>query len=303
MELTPQHRESLIRKNIWVGMILSAFLVVFKVAIGIAYNSRAVIMDGFHSLSDFSTDIIILFGARYWSQPPDAEHPYGHRRIETIVTLIIGGILLLAGVWMGISAIHALVIQHETATPGWPAFWVAVISVVSKEWLYQWTKRVGRKTHSLALQANAWHHRSDALSSIPVAIVVFAARFWPQLAFLDSVGAAIVAAFLLQAAYKIVRPAFNEILEFGAPRQMMADIVQLAKDVPGVMNVHGIRSRYAGANLFIDLHVMVNPKLTVEEGHAITSKVCDVIHANTQNVIEVLVHLEAYKRDRHKSQF
>ena len=296
MELTPQHRESLIRKNIWIGMILSALLVVFKVAIGITYNSRAVIMDGFHSLSDFSTDIIILLGAKYWSQPPDAEHPYGHRRIETIVTLIIGGVLLLAGLGMGVSAMHTLVIKHEVASlPGWPAFWIAVVSVVSKEWLYQWTKRVGRKTRSLALQANAWHHRSDALSSIPVAIVVFAARFWPKLAFLDSVGAIVVAAFIIQVAYKIVRPAFNELLEFGAPRQMTEDLVQLAKSVPGVLEVHGIRSRYAGANLFIDLHVMVDPNLSVKEGHAITSRVCNAIHAHTQNVIEVLVHLEAYK--------
>ena len=181
------------------------------------------------------------------------------------------------------------------ASPGWIAFAVTVAAIVSKDWLYRWTFAVGKRRHSVALQANAWHHRSDALSSIPVAVVVVVALFWPSLAFLDSVGAVVVAVFLFQAAYKIIRPSLNELLEFGAPVALRRDIEALAMGVPGVLSVHAIRSRYAGSELFVDLHIQVDPQMTVEDGHAISSKVCDLIHRHAPNVLDVLVHLEPYK--------
>jgi len=298
MELNAQHREHHIRFNIWVGMTLSAVLVVLKMTVGTLFHSRVLITDGLHSLTDFSTDIVLLFGSRYWSQPPDAEHPYGHRRIETVISTAIGLVLLLAGVWMGGRALWTLISGTEVVAPGWPVFVVALISVVSKEWLYRWTMRVSRTTQSVALHANAWHHRSDALSSIPVAIVVCIAYFYPSLAWLDSVGALIVALFLIQAAYRIIRTSLNELLEFGAPKRLRRDIKALARSIPGVKDVHGLRSRYLGSSLFIDLHVLVDPDMTVREGHEITSKVCDAIHAATKEVSEVLVHLEPYKGDK-----
>jgi len=293
-----QPRERHIRFNVWVGMLLSAVLMVLKMTVGFLFNSRALIADGLHSLTDFSTDIVILFGSRYWSQPPDAEHPYGHRRIETVISMSIGLVLLLAGAWMVGKALWTLLSGAESVAPGWPVFVIALMSIISKEWLYRWTTRAARKTQSVALQANAWHHRTDALSSIPVAIVVCIAYFRPNWAWLDCVGAFIVALFLIQAAYRIIRTALNELLEFGAPKRLRKNIEALARSIPGVKDVHGLRSRYVGSSLFVDLHVQVDPNMTVRDGHEITSKVCDAIHVATKEVSEVLVHLEPYKGNK-----
>ena len=293
-------RERDIRRNVVCGMALNLALVCVKWLAGWFGGSRALMMDAVHSLTDFATDAMLLVGSRYWSTPPDEEHPYGHRRIETVIAVVVGIVLCVTGIALAYPALRALSRYAlgqgaPMAAPGWLAFAVAAASIVSKEWLYRWTMRTGRRLHSVALQANAWHHRSDALSSIPVATVIVIALFWPSLAFLDSVGAVVVAVFLAQAAYKIIRPSLNELLELGAPKALQRDIEALAMEIPGVRSVHAIRSRYAGAALFIDLHIQVHPKTTVEDGHAISSKVCSVIHCHTANVLDVLIHVEPYK--------
>jgi cation diffusion facilitator family transporter len=289
-------RDAAIRRNVIWGMVINIVLTALKLFVGISVKSRALISDAIHSFSDLFTDVIILVGARYWSRPPDAEHPYGHRRIETFVTVIVGSVLALAAVMLGGEAFNAL--RHPGGSPpsppGWAAFWVAIVSVVVKEALYQWTAAVGRKTRSLALQANAWHHRSDALSSIPVALAIAGSRLFPALAFLDSVGAIIVAFMLLHVAYRIMRPAIGELMEIGAPPALARSIASTARGVPGVLNIHSIRTRYSGARLMVDMHVMVDPDLPVREGHAISSRICDAIHRHSSETLEVLIHIEPF---------
>lgn len=293
-ELIDTTRDATIRHNVVWGMAINSVLTALKLAVGILTKSRALISDAAHSFSDFSTDIVILIGARYWSRPPDAEHPYGHRRIETLVSVIIGGALALTAFILGGEAFNALRHAERSSSPGWVAFWVAAVSIIVKEGLYQWTTAVGRRTQSLALQANAWHHRSDALSSLPVALAIAASRLFPALAFLDSVGAIIVAFMLLHVAYRIMRAAVGELAEIGAPPALAKNIAAIARGVPGVLNVHSIRTRYSGARLMVDMHVMVDPGLSVRAGHEISSKVCAAIHRHSSETLEVLTHIEPF---------
>lgn len=301
IEENPVAREHAIRSNVWCGMGLNVLLTLCKLVVGFVTQSRALISDAVHSFSDFFTDGVILVGSRFWSQPPDAGHPYGHRRIETLVTVLVGGVLAMAGIVIGADAIGAILHSDRVVTPGWPAFWIAIISIISKEWLYRWTTAVGHRTGSLALQANAWHHRSDAISSIPVAIAIAASHISPAFHFLDSVGALIVSGLLLQVAWHIMGPALGELTEIGAPKKLTDEIARLARAVPGVKDVHSVRTRYSGARLLVDMHVLVDPEIPVREGHAIASRVCDALHGHYKSIVEVLTHLEPYTPGAHKS--
>ncbi len=275
-------------------MFINIALMSIKFIAGWVMGSRALVSDAVHSFSDFFTDAIILLGARFWSEPPDINHPYGHRRIETLTSIIVGLTLTLVGFYIAWDAILALTRENTHEPPGWLAFWVALLSVITKETLYRWTVSVARQTECLALHANAWHHRSDAFSSIPVAIAIAGAHLIPSLRFLDNVGAIIVAALLIQVSYRIVRPAIDEISEIGAPRDLMHDIEVRARNVQGVLDVHAVRTRYIGSKMLVDMHILVDPALTVEQGHAIASRVCDELHSHVNNIVEVLTHIEPF---------
>jgi len=279
-------------------MVINIVLMVVKSLAGWATGSRALISDAVHSFSDFFTDAVILLGSRFWSEPPDTNHPYGHRRIETLTSITVG--LTLAGVGLYIAWDAILALTRETARhpPGWIAFWIAILSIVFKEALYRWTVSVARKTECLALHANAWHHRSDAFSSIPVAIAIAGAHLIPGLRFLDNVGAIIVAVLLIQVSYRIVRPALDEVSEIGAPHDLLHDIEARARNVSGVKDVHAVRTRYIGSKMLVDMHVLVDPALTVEQGHAIASQVCAELHTHVNNIVEVLTHIEPFGIER-----
>jgi cation diffusion facilitator family transporter len=146
---------------------------------GFFASSQALVADAIHSLSDSATDIAVIIGAAFWSSPADDEHPYGHARIETVITFLIGLTLALVGLWLGFRALVTIT-APDLRAPGWTAFWVAILSIGVKEWLYRWTVRVGKRIRSTALIANAWHHRSDGFSSVPVAIAILATHLFPE---------------------------------------------------------------------------------------------------------------------------
>ena len=284
-------REQRIGRVAWIGLWINLVLAALKFLAGWVGHSHAVFSDGVHSLSDCSTDVALLIGNRFWGKPADDLHPYGHRRIETLVAIGIGVVLAIAGVAMGVHAIH-LLRRATPVRPGGVAFCVAVVSIVVKELLYRWTQREGRATHSLALQANAWHHRSDALSSLPVAVAVAGAWLVPSWRFLDQVGSVLVSAFVLHAAHRVLWPALRELSESGAPEGVLSEIETLALAVPGVVEVHRLRTRYVGARLHADLHVLVDGALSVREGHEIATHVSSRIVREAADVIDVVVHLE-----------
>ncbi len=288
-----------VRQVTLVGLLLNLGLCAVKFVAGTLGHSRAVVADAVHSLSDLTTDIAVLAGSAVWDKPPDAGHPYGHRRFETMVALFVGGMLGLAGLGLGWNALTAFR-TPSAHTPGAIALVAALISILTKELLYRWTLRCGKRVGSIALEANAHHHRSDALSSIPTALAVAVARLGPSWLFLDAVGAVVVSLFILYSAWKIMLPGMMELTDFAAPENVRQRISKIAEGIQGVHEVHNIRTRYVAAHLQIDLHVLVDPSMTVARGHAIGSEVKHRLIEKGPNVFDVIVHLEPYDPDHSK---
>jgi cation diffusion facilitator family transporter len=289
---------AVVRRVTWVGFGVNLVLAAFKLAAGILGNSAAVVADAVHSLSDGVTDVAVLVGIRYWSRPPDEDHPYGHRRIETLVTAFIGMMLAAAAFGLGWHAIEGLTAERDDP-PTLLALIAALTSIVVKEALYHYTRIAGTRVRSSALAANAWHHRSDALSSIPAAVAVGLGLFDPSLAFLDHVGELLVALLVLVAAWKIAAPALDQLIDRGASAADTAAIQRLAEGVPGVREVHDLRTRFSGVGILVDVHVLVTGSLTVCEGHRIADEVKRLLVADGPNVEDVVIHIEPFEEASH----
>jgi cation diffusion facilitator family transporter len=288
-------KEKIVRKVTWVGLLVNVFLAVIKFTAGIYGKSQALVADAVHSLTDLTTDIAVIAGSHYWSRPPDENHPYGHRRLETLVTIFIGIVLIAAGIGVGWKAISTLQ-EKPAAPPGWIAVFAALVSIICKESIYRWTAITGRRVKSPALAANAWHHRTDALSSIPVLIAVAGARIFPSWSFLDHVGAVIVSIFILHASIKIIWPGLGELIDVGAPTETRKMIQDIARKNTGVLQVHDIRTRYISTSIQVDLHIVVKGSITVREGHDIADDVRASIIDAIPEVLDVIVHVDPPER-------
>ncbi len=272
------------------GFGINFLLAGLKFSVGFFGRSQAVMADGVHSLSDMVTDLFVLIGIKFWSAPADECHPYGHQRIETITTVGIASLLAFAAAGLGWRAVHQL--ADPTCPPLSYVFIAPLISIIIKEILFRRTREVGSRIHSPAVMANAWHHRSDVISSIPPLVAVIAAAINPKWAFLDAVGALIVALLILRVAWKIAAPALAELTEKGASPQDLQIIESLACEVSGVCSVHKIRTRRLGAGLFIDLHVVVDGSLTVRDSHEIANVMQKELIDNGPAIADVTVHME-----------
>ena len=282
---------SYIRRVAWIGFLTNIILACLKFAAGYFGRSQALIADAIHSLTDTATDLAVIAGSHFWSRPPDASHPYGHRRLETLVTVFIGLMLATAGVGIGWEAISTLR-EKDAAQPGWIALCAALVSIVTKETLYRWTATAGKKTKSPALVANAWHHRSDAISSLPVLIAVGGALVFPSWSFLDRVGAVVVSIFIIHAAMKIIWPGISELIDAGAPQDVQKLIEDIACSNQGVQEVHKVRTRYISTSIQIDMHIVVDGSISVREGHAIADEVENRIMDSIPNVLDVVIHVD-----------
>ena len=276
------------------GLAANIFLSALKLIAGFWGSSQAVVADGVHSLTDCITDLAILVGVRYWSEPPDPQHPYGHRRIETLVTVGIGTLLALTAAGMMYDAILSFS-KPASGPPGTSALVVALFSIVAKEALYRWTKSVGTRIKSSALIANAWHQRSDALSSVPVAIAVVAATINPHLGYFDGIGALLVCLFILYASWNIIRPGIAQLVDRGATPDEVKAIRKLALSHDAVRDVHQVRTRYSGLGLQVDLHVLVDGALSVHQGHEVAELVQATLLEKAPDVVDVVVHIEPFK--------
>jgi len=289
----------------WVGVWVNLVLVAVKGLSGWWAGSYVLIADAVHSLSDLVTDIVILVGVRYWAAPADSGHPYGHRKIETMVTLSIGLILAGVGLFLAYGAIKALSQAVDRPPAGlalWTALAVVLIAIVSKEWLYRWTAARGTVLKSSALLANAWHHRSDALSSIPTAIALggcaAGAYLGRDLWHLDLVGTVVVAVMIIATAWGIVKPTLDTLLDASAGRKLDAAIRETAAATPGVLSGHKLRTRFLGPDAAeVNLHILVDGSLTVTEGHRIAADVKYRLLALTvpdlgTRIVDVLIHIE-----------
>lgn len=278
----------------WIGLICNLVLAAAKVFAGIVGHSQAVLADALHSLSDCVTDVAVILGVRYWSAPADEDHPHGHGRIETLITMAIGLAVGAVAVGMAVEAIRGLR-TGPGAAPSAIALAAALVSIVVKEALYRWTARVGREVRSPALVANAWHHRSDAISSIPAAAAVAVALIDPEWAVVDRVGAVVVCLLILQAAWRILRPAIDQLVDAGAPAADRRRIEKLALEVDGVEAAHAVRTRYVGSDLAVDLHVEVDGGLSVGEGHTIAVAVRRKLLEEGPDVTDALVQIEPHR--------
>jgi len=284
------------RVTVW-GLIVNSLLCVFKITAGIVGNSQAVVADGVHSISDSATDLALLVGAGYWFEPPDRAHPYGHGRVETMVTLALA--LVLTGVAGGL-AFAALVSLRErhAAQPQLIAFYAAVASIVVKEALYQWTVRVGRRIRSSAMIANAWHHRSDALSSLPAALAVAISRFIPSWSFVDHIGSLVVCLFIFHVAWRIGSKAVQQLIDQGAPSPAVSEMKNIVADIDHVSEVHAVRTRSLGNGWSVDLHMLVDGDMTVRESHRLAELAKQRLLADGPNVLDVVVHVEPLESSR-----
>jgi cation diffusion facilitator family transporter len=273
------------------GALVNLMLAAAKICIGLTALSQALVADGIHSLSDLVTDAVVLVGAAWWTRPPDALHPYGHGRAETLVNLFIGFALAATAagiVYKGLISMTSGEVTHLE----WPALVVAGISVTTKEWLFRWTARRGQQVGSSALVANAWHHRSDALSSVPVLVAVITSWLFPALVFVDQVAAILVAAMLLRAAWNIARPSLNEILETSQDPRLATRVADLAAGFPEIASVHRIRCRRVGGATFVDLHMLLDPKTPVAVAHETAHRFQAAVREDQPQVVEVNAHIE-----------
>jgi cation diffusion facilitator family transporter len=276
------------------GMILNFVLGLVKISTGMIGNSYSAIADGVHSLSDLVTDIAILVGVKFWSAPPDKDHPYGHGRIETIVTLFIGIMLAAAGIGIGYEAVASIRDPH-TVKPGLISLTGIILTIVFKEILFRKTLAIGKKTGSRSVVANAWHHRSDAFSSVIALVSVLTAVLLPGMEFVDHIGGLLVSMLIVKVSFDIVKPAFKELCDAGASQKDIELMKTIASQTEGVKEVHDLRSRQYNSGNYLDLHVLVDDDITVKQGHDIAEKVKDILIEKGPSVIDVVVHIEPYK--------
>ena len=273
-----------------VGALINVLLSVLKVVFGVIGQSQALIADGVHSISDLISDVLVLVAAKHTSKDADANHPYGHGRIETLVTVGLGLLLIAVSGGICIDALHRILEPTSLLHPGWVALMVALISIVSKEYLYHYTMRVAQQFKSKMLRANAWHHRSDAISSVIVLVGVGGSMLgWP---YLDAVAAIGVAIMIGKIGWDISFQSVLELVDTGLEPEHVAIIEDRIQSIPGVKQLHMLRTRRVGGNALVDVHIQVSPKLSVSEGHYIGEKVRSILIEEDDEVSDVMVHID-----------
>lgn len=260
----------------WIGFFVNLLLSVLKLAAGIIGHSGAMIADAVHSLSDFATDIVVLVSLRLSEKPVDKSHDYGHGKYETLATAIIGGALLLVGAgifWGGATKIWNSINGEHIEAPRSIALVAAIISIFIKEWLYRYTVKIGKSIDCQTVIANAWHHRSDAFSSVGTMLGISGAIvLGEKWHILDPLAAVIVSFFIIKVALDISSGSIKELTEESLDELIEGEIIEIASNIQGVSNPHNLRTRRIGNNIAIDLHIRVSPNMLVENAHAIASK-------------------------------
>jgi cation diffusion facilitator family transporter len=280
----------------WVGAGANVALMIFKIWVGILANSQALIADGIHSLTDLFSDFVVILGLKWGRQAEDADHPFGHARIETISSMIIGILLIAVGIGVTYNAILTIY-HHEPTKVGVLAIWAAALSIVVKEVLFWYTIRIGRRLRSLALIGNAWHHRSDALSSVAVLIGVGVAYVKPEWHLADAFAALVVTFFVVKVGGKLTWSAFKELADTAPDREVLDQLKQHASAVDGVQQVHDLRARYSGSQIFVEIHIVVDGALTVRAGHEIAAAVKYRLLEEFTDVTRVITHVDPELKD------
>jgi cation diffusion facilitator family transporter len=285
--MTARYRDT--RRVTWVGIAANLILAGIKVVTGVLGQSQALVLDGVHSLSDLVTDAVVLLAARHAAREADADHPYGHGRIETAATVIVGVLLLATALVLGHDAVQSLG-EPPAGAPGVLTLAVALASVGAKEWLFRYTRAVARALRSRLLEANAWHHRSDALSSIVVAAGIAGAL--SGFLALDAIAAIVVALMVAKAGWELIWHSLRELVDTGLDTAVLQDLRDEAGAVDGVKHVHTLRSRSMGHSVLLDLHIQVGPRVSVSEGHRVGEAVRQRLMQRRPGLGDVMVHVD-----------
>jgi cation diffusion facilitator family transporter len=290
MEITLEQRTKAInRVTIW-GVLVNIMLASTKLVGGVIGQSQALIADGLHSASDLASDGMVLLAAKHAGEDADEDHPYGHERFETIATVALGALLAIVGLGIAYDAITALVSDEVISPPHPFTLWIAAISILSNEVLYHYTKYVGNNIRSKLLIANAWHHRSDAVSSI----VVFIGSAGTQMDMpkLDAYAAIVVALMIIKIGVELGYHSMQELVDKGLEPETVQKVRDKILEHEDVRHLHMLRSRTMGHKALVDVHIEVAPKLSVSEGHHISETVEKSLMENFEEINDVTVHID-----------
>ena len=289
-------RNKEIYKVTLLGGAVNVVLLVFKFVAGIVGHSAAMVADAVHSLSDFVTDVIVLIFVHISGKPKDKSHDYGHGKFETLATTVVSMSLLVvaAGIlYSGVMKIVAWANGTQLEAPGMLALWAALLSIVLKEATFRYSMVKARQLHSQAVEANAWHHRSDALSSVGTAIgiggAIFLGERWTVL---DPVASVIVGLFIVKVSLNLLRVGIGDLMEQSLPDEVEAEILRLAASVPGVSDPHELRTRRIGNHYAIELHILVDGDLPLREAHEKASQVEELLRSHYGEETHIAVHVE-----------
>ena len=274
----------------YIGAAVNVFQTLIKIGFGILGQSAALIADGIHSLSDLLSDLLVIIAVRLGSREADYDHPYGHRRFETIATVILGISLIAVGGAITWSEMNRMTHPEHLPVPNAIGLGIASVSILVNEWLYHYTKRIARQTRSKLLLANAWHQRSDAISSIVVLFGIGAVMLGYPLA--DAIAAIVVALMIAKIGLNLVLESIKELVDTSLPPNLVAEIRTTIMGIDGVEGIHLLRTRHMGEDALIDAHIVVDPRITVSEGHSIGDTVRDELISSFDDVMDVLVHVD-----------
>lgn len=292
-------REKGIYKITIIGSVVNFLLLVFKFIAGILGHSAAMLADAVHSLSDFITDVIVIVFVRISNKPKDKGHDYGHGKYETLATAIIGLVLMCVGFgifWNGASTIYDFLHGKQLEAPGMLALIAAIVSIVFKEVLYQYTVIKGKKLNSKAVIANAWHHRSDAFSSIGTAVGIGGAiLLGDRWRVLDPIAAVIVSFFIIKVAIQLLIPCVDELLEKSLPDDVEREIEQTVLSFPGVSQPHNLRTRRIGNHYAIEVHVRMDGNITLKEAHQVATAIEAKLREQFGRDTHIGIHVEPTK--------
>lgn len=289
-------REKEIYKVTLVGGAVNVVLLLFKFVAGIVGHSSAMIADAAHSLSDFVTDIIVLVFVKISNKPQDKSHDYGHGKYETLALTLIGVALMAVAISIivkGAVKIAGWANGEVLEAPGMLAFWAAIVSIVLKEAVYRYSIIKARKLNSKAVEANAWHHRSDALSSIGTAVGIGGAIFLGERwTILDPIASVVVGAFIVKVAFDLLRNGIGDLMEQSLPDEVEDEIIQKVSELPGVTEPHALRTRRIGNHYAIEMHILMDGDITLKEAHDKASEVEDLLRKRYGEETHVAVHVE-----------
>lgn len=292
--ISDHEREKIVHNITVYGMVMDIFLSAAKLIIGAIYHSPGLVADGVHSLSDMLTDIFVLVINRFAHDAPDEEHPYGHARFETVGTVLLGAILLLVALGMGYEYAQQLISKHSPVQPSAWALVIVVLSLFGKEWQYRFTLAAARKVNSPMLEANAWHSRSDAFSSLVVLVGVSATLLGYPL--VETVAALLVAVLIGKMGFSLSWNALHQLTDKGLTAEQHAICIEALQNTPGVVNVHMLRGRLMSHQIFIDVHIQVSASISVSEGHQIGELAMVNVRNALRDVKDITLHID-YEAD------